>query len=114
MGISHEITGDLLSTRWHLFDYLSEVMRRHHEVEKATLEPTLTAIVNIADLLCRTSGLGYGYQENLVVTLQDEVAWKIISAQSARLQALDMVCFTLEIESYAKEVRALVSVLFRL
>ena len=41
IGITHEITGDLLSTHWHLFDYLSEVMRRHHDVEKATLEPVL-------------------------------------------------------------------------
>ena len=114
MGITHEITGDLLSTHWHLFDYLSEVMRRHHDVEHATLDPVLAAIVNIADLLCRTSGLGYGYQENIEVSLQDEPAWKIIAARSPRIQAFDMVCFTLEIESYVKEVRALVSVLFRL
>jgi HD-like signal output (HDOD) protein len=114
MGISHEITGDLLCTQWQLFDYLSEVMRRHHDVENATQDPMLAALVNIADLLCRTSNLGYGYQENLEVSLQDEVAWKIISAQSPRIREFDMVCFTLEIESYVKEVRTLVSVLFRL
>jgi HD-like signal output (HDOD) protein len=114
IGITHEITGDLLATHWQLFDYLSEVMRRHHDVEKATLEPVLAAIVNIADLLCRTSGLGYGYQENIEVSLQDEPAWKILAAQSPRIQTLDMVCLTLEIESYVKEVRALVAVLFRL
>ena len=113
IGITHEITGDLLSTHWQLFDYLSEVMRRHHDVERATLEPVLAAIVNIADLLCRTSGLGYGYQENIEVSLQDEPAWKILAAQSPRIRSLDMVCLTLEIESYVKEVRALVAVLFR-
>jgi hypothetical protein len=89
-------------------------MRCHHNVEKATLDPSLTAIVFIADLLCRTSGLGYGYEENLMITLQDEIAWRILCPQSPRLRALDMVCFTLEIESYIKEVRTLVSVLFRL
>ncbi len=114
LGISHELTGDLLSTHWHLFDYLSEVMRRHHDVENATHEPLLTAIVHIADLLCRTSSLGYGYQENITFTLQDEPAWEIIAAQSPRLRDLDLVRFTLEIESYVKEVRTLVSVLFRL
>jgi HD-like signal output (HDOD) protein len=114
LGISHEITGDLLSCHWHLFEYLSEVMRRHHHVENATLDPMLAAIVNIADLLCRTSGLGYGYEEAIAVTLEDEVAWKIITAKSPRIRALDMVCFTLEIEGYVKEVRTLVSVLFRL
>ena len=64
--------------------------------------------------LCRTSGLGYGYEEVIAVTLEDEVAWKIIAAKSPRTRALDMVCFTLGIESYVKEVRTLVSVLFRL
>jgi HD-like signal output (HDOD) protein len=114
LSISHDVTGDLLSTQWHLFDYLSEVMRRHHDVERATLDPILTSLVNIADLLCRTSGLGYGYEESIQVTLQDEPAWKIVTANSPRLRNLDMVCFTLEIEGYVKEVRALVSVLFRL
>jgi HD-like signal output (HDOD) protein len=113
IGITHEITGDLLSTHWQLFDYLSEVMRRHHDVERATVEPVLAAIVNIADLLCRTSGLGYGYQENIEVSLQDEPAWKILAAHLPRIRSLDMVCLTLEIESYVKEVRALVAVLFR-
>lgn len=110
IGISHEITGGRLAAHWHLFDYLAEVMRCHHDVTKATLEPPLTAIVLIADLLCRTSGLGYGYEENLAITLQDETAWKILCPQSPHL---DLVCFTLEIESHLKEVRSLVSVLFR-
>ena len=114
MGLSHEITGDLLSTHWQLFDYLSEVMRRHHDVERATLDPMLTALVNLADLLCRSSGLGYGYSEKSALIIQQEPAWKIIAAESPRLRYLDMVCFTLEMDAYASEVRTLVSVLFQL
>lgn len=114
MGLSHEIAGDLLSTHWHLFDYLSEVMRRHHDVERATLDPMLTAIVNLADLLCRCSGLGYGYSENITPLIQQEPAWKIIAAQSPRVRYLDMVCFSMELDAYAGEVRTLVSVLFQI
>lgn len=114
MGISHEITGDLLSTHWHLFGYLCEVMRRHHEPERATLDPVLSAIVNVADLLCRTSGLGYGYAEEMQITFQKSPAWPIIEKSSPQLRHLDMVCFTLETEAYVNEVRTLVSVLFRL
>jgi HD-like signal output (HDOD) protein len=106
LGLSHEITGDLLSTHWHLFGYLSEVMRRHHEPDRATLDPMLTALVNVADLLCRTSGLGYGYSENMQITFQQSYAWKI-------MRYLDMVCFTLETDTYVNEVRSLVAVLFR-
>lgn len=114
IGISHELTGDLLAAHWHLFDYLAEVMRYHHDVTRAKLAPELCALVNIADLLCRTSGLGHGYEENIAVTLEEEPAWAIMREHLPRLQSLDMVCFTLEIQSYVKEVRTLVSVLFRL
>jgi HD-like signal output (HDOD) protein len=112
LGFSHEITGELLSTHWQLFDYLCEVMRWHHEVERATIDPMLVALVNIADVLCRTSCLGYGYTENISAIIQDGPAWKIISGSSSRVRALDMVCFTLEVEAYVNEVRNLVSVLF--
>ena len=113
IGIPHDVTGDLLSSHWHLFDDLAEVMRHHHDVEHATKEPVLASLVNIADLLCRTSGLGYGYEENMEINLQEEPAWKILAAHSPRLNSLDTSCFNLEIESYVKEVRTLVSVLFR-
>jgi HD-like signal output (HDOD) protein len=114
IGISHELTGDLLAAHWHLFDYLSEVMRRHHDVENATLDPAITAIVNIADLFCRTSGLGYGYEENIVFTLENEPAWKILAAHSSQLRTLDIPRFKFDVEGYIKEVRTLVSVLFRI
>ena len=114
IGITHEVTGDLLSTHWQLFGYLSEVIRLHHHADHATLDPMLTAIVNIADLLCRSAGLGYGYEENIEVRLQDEPSWKVIAKHSPRVQSLDLVCLTLELESYVKEVKGLVSVLFRM
>ncbi len=114
IGITHEVTGDLLSRHWHLFDDLSEVMSGHHDVVHATKEPVLASLVNIADLLCRTSGLGYGYEERIAVNLQEEPAWEILAAHSPRIHSLDMARFTLETESYMKEVRSLVSVLFRL
>ena len=114
IGITHDITGDLLSSHWHLFDYLSEVMRRHHDVGNATKEPVLVSLVNIADLLCRASGLGYGYEEIIEVKLQEEPAWQILAHQTPSLNTLDMAYFTSEVQSYTKEVRTLVSVLFRL
>jgi len=113
IGISHEVTGRILSSRWQLFDYLTEIMCCHHDVQKATLDPTLAAIVSIADMICRTSGLGYGYEESLQLTLQDELAWKILSPQCPSVQSLDVVGFTIETETYVKEVRNLISVLFR-
>jgi HD-like signal output (HDOD) protein len=112
LGFSHELSGELLSEHWQLSEYLSEVMRCHHHVEQAKVDPMLAALINIADLLCRTSFLGYGYTENISVNIQEEPAWKIISASSPHVHALDMVCFTLEVEAHVNEVRNLVSFLF--
>jgi hypothetical protein len=47
------------------------------------------------------------------ITFQQSYAWKIIEQHSPRLRYLDMVCFTLETDTYVNEVRSLVAVLFR-
>src|SRR6266511_3037867 len=113
IGMTHEITGDLLSSHWHLCDYLSEVMRHHHDVGNATRDPVLTSLVNVAVLLCRTSGREHGYEESLEVRLLEEPAWKVLAVHSPGLNSLGMACFATEIESYVQEVRTLVLVLFR-
>ena len=74
----------------------------------------LVSLVNIADLLCRTSGLGYGYEEALEIRLPEEPAWRVLEAHSPCFGSLDMTRFATETESYLQEVRTLVSVVFRL
>jgi putative nucleotidyltransferase with HDIG domain len=114
MGINHTITGDMLAEKWNLGDDLREVIRWHHEVEKATKYPALTAVVSLADLLCRVSQLGYGYDEERQVDFANEPGWGVLLTSFPQFADLDFARFTFELDGYVKEVRNLVSVLFRL
>ncbi len=50
-GMDHNQTGEILATRWELPDSIREVIAFHHQPEKATINPTLTHIIFLADWL---------------------------------------------------------------
>jgi putative nucleotidyltransferase with HDIG domain len=113
LGFTHAVTGDLLAEVWDLGGDLKEVIRRHHQIEYARDFRSLVAVVSIADLLCRVTRLGYGYDEHLQVDLVREPAWLALQEQYPNTKFLDVERLTFELDGYVKEVRALVSVLFR-
>jgi len=114
MGVNHAISGDLLAEKWNLGDDLRASIRYHHDVLNATAFKDTVAIVSLADLLCRVSELGYGYPEERQVDFTEEPGWAVLMAESPQFAQLDFARFTFELEGYVKEVRNLVSVLFRL
>jgi putative nucleotidyltransferase with HDIG domain len=50
-GISHDEAGGLLADRWELPESLADVIRNHHHPEKSVVNPDLTRLVSLADLL---------------------------------------------------------------
>ncbi len=50
-GLSHTEAGGMLAKQWFLPEKLGEVIERHHSPEEATLDPTLTCLVHIADVI---------------------------------------------------------------
>ena len=114
LGFSHAVTGDLLAEFWQLGGDLKEVIRRHHQIDRARDFRSLVAVVSIADLLCRVTRLGYGYDEHLHVELAMEPAWLTLSEEFPLASSIDIERLTFELDGYVKEVRALVSVLFRI
>jgi putative nucleotidyltransferase with HDIG domain len=113
LGFSHAVSGDLLAEFWQLGPDLKEVIRRHHQVDLARGFRSLVAIVAVADLLCRVTRLGYGYDERLHIELATEPAWLILTEEFPLAKTLDVERVTFELDDYVKEVRAIVSVLFR-
>jgi putative nucleotidyltransferase with HDIG domain len=113
LGFSHAVSGDLLAEFWQLGADLKEVIRRHHQVTFARDFRSLVAIVSVADLLCRVTRLGYGYDEHLHIELATEPAWLILTEEFPLAKTLDVERVTFELDDYVKEVRAIVSVLFR-
>ncbi|HWR36713.1 MAG TPA: HDOD domain-containing protein [Clostridia bacterium] len=114
LGFTHGFTGDLLAEAWDLGSEIKEVIRRHHQVERATSHRSLVALVSLSDLLCRTCGLGYGYTEALQVDSTREYGWQVLMQEHPALARFDWFTFAHELDAYVKEVRQLVAVLFRI
>lgn len=113
-GFDHAISGAFLAEQWGLSDELKEVIRRHHQVDRAQGHLDLVSLVNIGDLFCRVRGLGYGYDESTQVCFSSEIAWRRLADKFPILLRSDIEKFTFELDSYIDEVRNLVSVLFRM
>jgi putative nucleotidyltransferase with HDIG domain len=114
IGFEHGVTGALLAEHWLLDAELKEVIRRHHQFERANVSPEIVAMVTISDLLCRVRGLGYGFVEKRSVCFSEEPAFQFLAEKFPILWSTDLERFTYELDGYINEVRELVTVLFRL
>ncbi|MGE5112179.1 MAG: HDOD domain-containing protein [Acidobacteriaceae bacterium] len=114
IGFEHGLTGSLLAERWLLNAELKEVIRRHHQFERAQGSEELVGIVNISDLLCRVRGLGYGFPEKRSVCFTEEPSFQFLAEKFPVLWRTDLERFTYELDGYIEEVRQLITVLFRM
>jgi putative nucleotidyltransferase with HDIG domain len=113
IGIDHAITGSVLADHWKLGPDLCEVIHCHHKFETAVAHKPLVAVINVADLLCRVGLLGYGYEEDLPPDFAELPAWQLLAQSFTTANQFDLERFTSELSEYVKEVRTLISVLFR-
>lgn len=113
LGFTHCESGRLLADKWELSPDLREVVSQHHSLQSTHEHAGLVAIVELSDLLCRVSGLNYGYVENRQVNLLEQTGFAVLSHQCKGLKDLDWARLTLEMDSYMEEVRALVSAIYR-
>ena len=113
LGFTHCDSGRLLAENWGLSPDLVEVVTHHHSPEKSSQDKGLVALVHIADLLCRMSGLNYGYVEQRQVNLFDDPGFDLLAQASASLKDFDWARLTFELDSYMDEVHSLVRAIYR-
>lgn len=113
LGFTHCDSGRLLAESWGLPADLIEVVAHHHSPEKSSQNSGLVALVHIADLLCRMSGLNYGYVEQRQVNLFEDSGFAILAHDSTSLREFDWARFTFELDSYMDEVHGLVRSIYR-
>jgi len=89
------------------------VVRRHHDPESATLDAELVSIIGVADRLTNLARLGLSPIEQRDRNCFELPAWQVLTRVNAQALAMDLARFSFEIESYVKEVRSIVGVLFR-
>jgi len=113
LGLNHCETGKMVAEKWHLTPDLVAVVGCHHDPASAPVQRDLVALVALSDLLCRMSGLGYGYPEQRQINFLEEPAFALLLQECPSMQAFDWARFTFELEGYMEEVHRLVSVLYR-
>lgn len=113
LGFTHCDSGQLLANRWELSADLREVVALHHSPEESRENAGLVALVELSDLLCRMSGLNYGYTENREVNLLEQGGFAVLSQQCKDLENFDWARLTFELDSYMDEVHALVRAIYR-
>ena len=62
LGITHPEAGNLLADNWSLPDNLADTIRHHHCPEQATIDPELTHLIYLADLLMNRFQAGHGLE----------------------------------------------------
>jgi HD-like signal output (HDOD) protein len=113
LGFTHCDSGRLLAERWGLAEDLTEVVTYHHAPENSTQHQELVAVVHIADLLCRMSGLNYGFVEERQLTLYEDAGFTFLAGNSSSLRHFDWARLTFELEAYLEEVHSLVRTIYR-
>jgi HD-like signal output (HDOD) protein len=113
LGFTHTDSGRLLAEKWELAPDLIEVISHHHSPEKSSDRTGLVALVHIADLLCRMSGLNYGYVEERQVNLFEDSGFALLAENSTALKDFDWARLTFELDAYMDEVHSLVQAIYR-
>jgi HD-like signal output (HDOD) protein len=113
LGFTHCESGRLLADKWELSAPLKEVVSLHHNMQEAREHAGLVALVEISDLLCRMSGLNYGYIENRQVNLLEQTGFAVLAQQCKGLKDFDWARLTFEMDSYMDEVHTLVRTIYR-
>jgi len=112
LGFTHSESGSILGATWQLPKTINEVIAFHHDVLQSPPDNPLVALVHIGDLLCRMTGLGYGYEEWRSVELAADPAWEELAKLCPRLKKMDLIRFTLDLEGIVPGVQTLVESVF--
>lgn len=113
LGTTHNEIGLCIARKWNFPADYCEVIGLHHAPGEATLDPTLCAIVNLADLFCSVRQLDYGGNSWVSFNLAEEKAWAILKEYAPNLAALDVERFCYELDDRVPEIEDMVRSIFQ-
>lgn len=91
LGFDHADVGARIAEKWHLPEEMVEAIATHHTPEKAVINPKMTAMVHVADVIVMMMGLhlgvdgmSYGFSKEAISLLKlDEVSLSEIMSEVA-------------------------------
>ena len=113
-GCTHSDTGAMLASRWGLTPLVADVVQYHHCLSQFAVYRPMIALVSLCDQICRSHQLGYGYEERINMSSENNELLDAIRAEWPFARALDWHQAALELSTYLNDVRKLVTVMFRL
>jgi HD-like signal output (HDOD) protein len=113
LGLTHCESGSILARNWGLPAELAEVIAHHHSAGRALLNPALTSMIAVSDLLCRLHGIGHGYSEPMQADFSQQPAFRILAAHCPALADFDLSRFTFETGAMLEEIHTVVSSVYR-
>lgn len=112
LGTTHCEIGLLIAQKWNFPSEYCEVISNHHSPQDATLDPTLSAIVNLADYFCSVRQLDYGGREWVSFNLADEGAWELLKKFAPHMRNFDVERFCYELDDRVPEIQEMVKSIF--
>jgi len=112
LGTTHCEIGYCLAQKWNFPADYCDVIAHHHDPHASTDDPTLTAIINLADLFCSVKHLDYGGREWVSFNLSQEQAWGIIKSYAPHMATFDVERFCYELDDKVQEVQELIVSIF--
>lgn len=112
LGTTHCEIGYCLAKNWNFPSEYCDVIAHHHSPECAGQDPTLAAIISLADMFCSVRQLDYGGREWVSFNLSEEPAWKILKTFSPTFADMDVERFCYELDERVPEIEDLVKSLF--
>lgn len=111
-GTTHCEVGELIALNWNFPPDYCEVVAKHHDPKQAVINPTLVAIVNLADLFCSVRQLDYEGKEWVSFNLAEEGAWEVLKNYAPHMRNLDVERFCYELDDKVSEIQELVKSVF--
>lgn len=85
LGFNHASVGARIAEKWNLPSELVEAIAWHHDPARASVNPKLTSIVHIADVVCLYMGIGMGVDGLMYPVSQEAMEMLGINEQDIEL-----------------------------
>lgn len=112
LGTTHCEVGFCLAKKWNFPNEYCDVILNHHTPLEAAHDPTLVAIINLADLFCSVRHLDYGGREWVSFNLAEEPSWNSLKSFAPSFVNLDVERFCYELDDRVPEIQEVVASLF--
>jgi putative nucleotidyltransferase with HDIG domain len=101
-GTTHMELGYFVAQKWHLPDYVSDVILYHHQPSQSAYKE-IASLIALADLLAKSKEMSCG-GDKMSFILSDEEAWQVLKDRGYGIEELDVERITFEMETIGEQV----------